>query len=113
MPCSARPRPYLKLTFWIHHPDADKHPVEVRIWRKDPSGSGKIIDIRLHDGTPVTAYVHVPPGGHFDHMMMLETWVSRTWTPSANGGTDTRNLGLGIDDWTFVEKPPPGAMVIN
>ena len=101
---------YLKLRFWIHHPDAAKHPIEVKIWRKDPSREQLIVDTRLNSGTPVTAYVRVPK----DHgRMMLETWVSRTWKPSSYGQKDTRTLGLAIDDWTFVDKPPPGATVIN
>ena len=97
---------FLKLTFRIHTPDAKQHPVEAKIWLKDRL----ITDMMLHDGTPVTEYVRTPDG---QKRMMLETWVSRTWRPSDYGQKDTRELGLAIDDWTFVDKPPAGAAVVQ
>jgi hypothetical protein len=39
--------------------------------------------------------------------------VSRTWKPSDYGQKDTRELGLMVDDWTFVDKPPAGATVVE
>jgi len=45
--------------------------------------------------------------------MMLETWVDRTWRPAEFGQNDTRELGIAIADWTFVDAPPPGAAVIE
>ncbi len=102
---------WLKLTFWIHHPDAAEHPVEVKIWRKDPDKERLIVDMRLSDDEPVTRYVKVPPLPH--PRMMLETWVSRTWTPAAFGGSDTRQLGLALADWTFVRVPPRRAVLIR
>ena len=101
---------YLKLTFWVQHPDVAVRPVDVRIWRKDQ----RIVSITVQDKMPVTWYVRVPTD-HPEHpRMMLETWVSRTWRPSDYGQKDdARELGLKVADWTFVLEPPPGADVIN
>ncbi|MEP7309494.1 MAG: hypothetical protein ABJA98_28650 [Acidobacteriota bacterium] len=57
----------------------------------------------------MTVYVRVAAGLE---RIMLETWVSRTWTPRDHGQADTRMLGLAVDDWTFVLMPPPGAVII-
>ncbi len=110
-PASSTREAWLKLTFWVHHPDVAENAVEVKIWRKDPDRERLIIDMQLHDSSPVTQYVKVPPVPH--PRMMLETWVSRTWTPAALGQADQRELGLGVADWTFVDTPPVGAMVIR
>jgi hypothetical protein len=103
---------YLKLTFWINHPDAARHPVDVSV-----SGSeGALGSVALHDSTPVTWYVRVPPhevapAGHL--RMMIETRVSRMWIPARDGVPDPRQLGAAVADWTFVDQPPAGAHVIN
>jgi hypothetical protein len=97
---------YLKLTFRIHHPDANQHPVEAKAWTRQRA----IADVTLRGSSPVTAYVRAPEG---QKRMMIETWVSRTWRPSDYGSKDGRELGLRIDDWTFVDKPPAGATVVE
>lgn len=103
-------KPWLKLTFWVHHPDVSEDPVRVRIWRKDPDRNRLIIDTSLRDSGPVTQYVRVPEVGRH---MMLETWVSRTWRPADRGLKDARDLGLGIAQWTFVYEPTDGAVIIR
>jgi hypothetical protein len=97
---------YLKLTFRIHHPEASQNPVEAKAWTRDRA----IADVTLRDSSPVTEYVLAPEG---QKRMMIGTWVSRTWRPSDRGSKDTRELGLQIDDWTFVDKPPAGATVVE
>ena len=46
--------------------------------------------------------------------MMLEFDVSRAWRPSDySGSRDRRELGVMVDDFSFVNDPPPGAIVIR
>ena len=103
---------YVKLTFWVSHPDVAERPVDVTF-----SGQrGAIGSVRLHDSSPVTWYVRVPvlpvaPAGFA--RMMIQTDVSRTWRPSAYGKDDPRTLGVAIADWTIVDQPPRGATVLK
>jgi hypothetical protein len=100
---------YVKLRFRVAHPDLVTHPVDAKIWRTDASGQRLLIAVTLTDAAPVTVYVRAPEDRG---RMMVETWVSRTWTPRDHGQADTRRLGLAVDDWTFVRTPPPGAMTV-
>ena len=96
---------YLKLTFWVSHPDIVERPVDVEIRR-----SGKRIGrITLSNSTPVTWYVKAPAGPR----MMLEMFVSRTWRPADYGSADPRTLGLALADWAWVSVPPRGALQIE
>ena len=80
---------YLKLTFWVNHPDAAGRPVDVSFF-----GQGSAIGTaRLHDSTPVTWYVLAPSGPkpkYGGRRMMLEAHVSRTWRPRDSGIDDPR-----------------------
>jgi hypothetical protein len=97
---------YLRLRYWVNHPDLDRRPVRVRIWLRDRL----VVDQTLRNAAPVTEYVQSPPG---QSRMMLEAQVSRTWKPSDYGQNDTRDLGLAFEDWAFVSVPPEGATVIT
>jgi len=39
--------------------------------------------------------------------------VSRTWRPADYGQGDPRDLGLALEDWTFVADPPAGATIVT
>ena len=87
----------LKLTLWIAHPDASDRPVDVRVWRNGEL----VVQATLRDHTHLTQYVPVPEGAS---RLLIRTWVSRTWRPSDHGSRDTRELGMAVGDWTFVER---------
>ncbi|HEX3703500.1 MAG TPA: O-antigen ligase family protein [Vicinamibacterales bacterium] len=97
---------YLRLRYWVHHPDVERRPVHVDIWLQNRH----IVDEMLKSVAPVTEYVRLWPD---DPRMMLEARVSRTWKPSDYGEGDTRDLGLAFEDWAFVSEPPAGAKVIT
>lgn len=92
-------RGWLKLTVWSSHPDVRERPVSVRVWRDRES----VLQVTLSDATPVTRYVPVPEGRP---RMILRFDVDRTWRPSDGGAADTRELGVAVADWVFVERPP-------
>jgi hypothetical protein len=85
---------WLKLTFWITHPDAANRPVEVRIWRDHE----RVVRTTLHTATPIVKVVPVPGG---NRRFVLETDVDRTWRPADYGQHDARQLGLAIR-WEFL-----------
>lgn len=97
---------WLKLTVSGGPPDMATNPLHFEVRRQ-----GKVIiaGIRLSPAED-TWYVKVPDGAK---RMMLEFKVSRTWRPSDHGGSDTREVGLRIHDWTFVKDPPRGAIAID
>jgi hypothetical protein len=97
---------YLRLRFWVSHPDVERQPVEVKIWLQDRL----VIDDMAHSVEPVTAYVRTPDG---QPRVMIEARVSRTWKPGDYGQQDSRDLGLALEDWTFVSEPPAGATVVT
>lgn len=85
----------LKFVGWVDHPDADAHPVHVRVWA----------DSRLvYEGDlkrpPSAIDVAIPAAPGQTHMI-VETEVSRTWAPRAYGQRDPRQLGLSIRDWVW------------
>jgi hypothetical protein len=95
---------YLHFTVSLSHPDVSTAPVRVRLWRQHHE---PILDTVIADSAPRDFYLPVPDGAR---NMMIETWVDRTWRP---GGSDHRDLGLAMSDWTFVAAPPAGATVIR
>jgi hypothetical protein len=96
---------YAKVSVWVSHPDVTSRPVTVQLWRQhhEPIYSAQFADASRHD-----LYIAVPTGAR---NLMLETWVSRTWSPGGAG--DRRELGLGMSDWSFVSAPPEGAVVLR
>jgi hypothetical protein len=97
---------YLRLRYWVNHPDVERHPVHVRIWLQDRL----VVDEMARSVAPVTDYVRAPDG---QGRVMLEARVSRTWKPSDYGRPDDRILGLALEDVTFVSDPPAGATVVT
>lgn len=92
------PTGWMKLTYWVSHPDADREPVAVRVWR----GQERIVDRHLRRDQRVVQYVQVPGG---NKRFVLEVKVDRTWRPADYGQSDPRELGLGMR-WEFVDQPP-------
>lgn len=95
---------YLKLSYFVHHDDVATSPVAVRILVRGKTA----VDAIVSDQQARTVYVAIPPG---IRSVAIETSVSRPWFPPHEGGR--RELGLGVADWTFVGRPPPGAVVIE
>jgi hypothetical protein len=91
-------KPWMKLTCWVSHPDANDDPVRAEVWRDGEP----IINRRLRHGERVVQYVRVPGG---NKRFVLEAEVDRTWRPSDYGQQDTRELGLAMR-WEFVDSPP-------
>ena len=93
-------QPLVRVTYWVHHPDVATRPVHVRIGDE----SGRLVDEWLHDTASHTVYVRIDGWAPAQAVgsdagarrLMLEAWVDRTWRPSLTGGTDTRDLGVGI-----------------
>lgn len=85
----------LKFVGWVDHPDADEHPVHVRVW----------VDSRLvYEGElkrpPAVINLDIAAAPGQTHLL-LETEVSRTWAPRAYGQRDPRQLGISIRDWIW------------
>lgn len=94
---------YLVLRFRIQHPDAAANPVNLKIKLFNQT----IVRERLRDHAAVTRYVKMSPLHPF---VVLSFEVSRTFQAA---GTDPRQLGLAVDDWTFVDSPPADAWVVD
>lgn len=82
---------WLKLTYWVEHPDADQNRVQVDIWRDGEH----IVDRRVSRNVPVTQYVPVTAGKRF----VLEVKVDRTFV------SDGAERGLAMR-WEFVPNAP-------
>jgi hypothetical protein len=97
---------YVKMTFWVEHPDIGSNPVTIRIWRD----SRLIAGPTLSSHAPVTWYVRTRP----DHpWMMIETEVDRTWKEVVQRGSPRREFGVTIEDWQFVAQPPIYAVLVE
>lgn len=84
----------LKLVAWTGHPEANEHPVPVKVW-----ADSRLVyegEMKKEDAF----YVDIPAaeGAAF---LVLETWVGRTFRPSDYGQADRRVLGLAIQDWRW------------
>jgi hypothetical protein len=97
---------WLKLTIWANHPDAERDPVEIRIWRDREL----ILRTVARDATPIIRYVEASAG---QARIMIQTWVERTWRPSDFGQPDSRSQGLSIAKWEWLDTPPPGAEIVS
>jgi hypothetical protein len=98
---------FLKLDIGAVAPDADQHPVEVKVWRDDDL----VLRLRRRSDFVTTRYVCVPRARK---MMRMQVEVSRTWRLSDYGrGTDRRERGVAVGRWTFVYDPPKNAFVVR
>lgn len=94
------PRGYLRLAYSVQHQHLSVDPVRVRFWRDGEL----VIDEILQDNQLRTAYLFV---GRKRNGIILESEVNR---PFMDHG---RQLGIAIQDWEVVTRPPPGARIIN
>jgi O-antigen ligase len=109
-------RPIVRLTYWVHHPDVATRPVHVQIWTQSRS----LVDEWLQDNASHSVYVRIngwaapgsPDWRPGAERLMLETRVDRTWRPSDTGGTDTRELGIGLSP-VVVLSPPSGLNTLD
>jgi hypothetical protein len=99
------PKPWMKLTVSVNHPDVAQEPVEVSVWRD----GDEVIRTSLKDNQPVTEYVSVPDG---HPRIVLETRVSRVLRPADIGVPDPRELGLMVQ-WEFVDAPASGRSLMG
>lgn len=95
---------YLRVDYWVHHPDVAHNPVRVRIWR----GDELVADTTFTDQNSQTVFLFNRGSRPW---MMLTVETSRTWSP--HGEARPRALGAGLSDWQFVARPPDGATVVN
>jgi hypothetical protein len=84
----------LKFVGWIDHPDADEHPVRVRV----VADHRQLFDGDLRRTDVIRLDIPAASGAR---QMVLETWISRTFRPSDRGSRDRRDLGLAIQDWQW------------
>jgi hypothetical protein len=102
----AREDRWLKLTLGAVAPDADRRPVEVKVWRDHQL----ILRVTRRSDTVKNWYVRVPPGRK---MMMLQIETSRTWRPAVGDpGTDRRERGVMVGVWRFSYDVPKGEFQI-
>lgn len=87
-------------------PDAGQDPLEVKLWRD----RSLILRVLRRDGSPIRRYVRMHDGASW---VMLQIETDRTWRPSDYGATDTRELGVTVAPWTWVNRPPAGAITIE
>ena len=99
-------KPWLELVIGAVAPDAKDRPVQVKVWRNHDL----ILRLNRRSDFSVTRYVRVPEG---QDRMMMQVEVSRTWRPAPTGGADQRERGVAVGKWTFVDSPPPHAIVIQ
>lgn len=92
------PKPWMKLTVSVNHPDLAREPVDVKVWRD----SEEVLRATLKTTNPVTEYIRVPAG---DKRIVLETQANRVLRPADFGLQDPRELGVMVA-WDFIDAPP-------
>lgn len=95
---------YLRLTYWLHHPDLADRPVRVRVWRERQL----VVDELVASQDRRTVYLHNKGSKSW---MTLRFDVDRLWQPSPD--QSSYQLGLGVSDWVFSASPPPDAVIIR
>lgn len=94
--------PWLKITISGGPPDIAEQPVRLVIKRRYAT----IVDVVRSSPEGMTWYV----AAGADRQMIIGIDTSRTWQPT---GADRRELGVRVENWSFVDEPPPGATVIR
>ncbi|MBP6716819.1 MAG: hypothetical protein KA205_08145, partial [Acidobacteria bacterium] len=98
---------WLKLTVGGGPSDVAARPLMLKVKRRGQP----LFDVVRTSNAPQTWYVQAPST---EKRMMLEFELDRFWRPAPLGsGGDDRELGVTVDDWVFVDAPPPGAVVIR
>ena len=86
------PTSALRLTFWVEHPDADAHPVEVDVWLNGQ----RIVHGHFPRNVQLTRVVTVPGA---NKRFVLEARVDRTFA-----SPETRQSEVGLTfEWEFQE----------
>lgn len=93
---------FLRLRVRAQHPDIAENPVDVRV----DLFNRTLVREQLRSEAEVVRYVLVPPGEN----LPLTFHISRTFQAP---GPDPRDLGIAVDDWTFVDRPPQGAVIVR
>jgi O-antigen ligase len=96
----ASSQPFVRVTYWVNHPDVADHPVHVQV----SDATHSVVDVLLRDTAPHVIYLRIvgwaAPGQAGWHTgagrLMLQVEVDRTWRPSRAGQADTRDLGLAV-----------------
>lgn len=94
---------YLVLRFRIQHPEAGARPVAVKIKLFNQT----IVRELMRDHGVVTRYVRMSPRHPW---IVLSFEVSHTFQAP---GSDPRDLGLAVEDWSFVDVAPAHAWVVD
>src|SRR5262249_33823351 len=102
----AAPKAWLRLEIGDGPPDAERHPIDVKVWR----GREVVLEIERRDRIPLIRYIRVAADGR---RTLVQLEVSRTWRISDFGGADTREQGVSVAKWQFLDTPPPGAQTIE
>ncbi|MDP2055333.1 MAG: O-antigen ligase family protein [Acidobacteriota bacterium] len=84
----------LKFVAWVDHPDADERPVHTRVW----ADKRLVYDDGLKRSAAIFLDLEPAPG---QTHLMIETEISRMWSPTDFGRSDRRILGLSVRDWTW------------
>jgi len=84
------PSRFLVIRYHVEHPDAETHPVKVRI----TTPCQTLVDEFRGDSRVGARTFELPEG---QARIVFETDVSRTWLPSRFGQADTRELGAAIE----------------
>lgn len=106
------PKRWLKLVIGGGPPASARAPIEVQVSRNGQP----ILHLSSTEASQSTTYVRVPDQHRLvegDHQVMIEIIANRTWTPHDFGRPDRRDLGVRVDNWSFVDEPPPGATTIE
>lgn len=84
----------LKFVAWVDHPDADERPVHTRVW----ADQRLVYDDGLKRSAAIFLDLQPAPG---QTHIIIETEISRMWSPTEFGRSDRRILGLSVRDWTW------------
>lgn len=97
---------WMRMTIGGGPPDVATRPLGFTVKRNGE----QILDYELTDRRRHTWWVRVPAG---PPRVMIEIEVDRTWSPADYGSSDTRELGVAVQPWTFAEVPPRDAATIR
>jgi len=101
---------WMKLELGQVAPDAEAHPVQVRI----SLNQKEILRLNRRGNFPVIRWIRMPA---YQTPLLLEIEVDRTFRPAVDGTHDdplTRDRGIAVRQWTFTDDDPPkGSITIE